>query len=113
MAQQTALNCHLDGQCNGGDPAEPLLKIDGQTVRERARVSVGGSRICIRRTNEYGPTPLLIGSVTAATPIDLASVKPGSIHTVTFGGRTSITIRSFGLIAWDNWFPPGRFPGRI
>lgn len=74
------------------DPAEPLLKIDGQTVRERARVSIGGSRICIRLTNEYGSTPLLIGSVTVATPIDSASVKAGSIRTVTFGGRNSTTI---------------------
>jgi lysophospholipase L1-like esterase len=94
MAQQTALIATWTASAMAADPdpAEPLLKIDGQTVRERARVSVGGSRICIRLTNEYGSTPLLIGSVTVAKPIDLGSVKPGSIHTVTFGGRTSITI---------------------
>jgi lysophospholipase L1-like esterase len=94
MAQHTALTATWTASAMAADPdpAEPLLKIDGQTVRERARVSIGGSRICIRLTNEYGSTPLLIGSVTVATPIDLASVKPGSIRTVTFGGRTSITI---------------------
>jgi lysophospholipase L1-like esterase len=94
MTQQTALIATWTASAMAADPdpAEPLLKIDGQTVRERARVSIGGSRICIRLTNEYGSTPLLIDSVTVATPVDLAGVKPGSIRTVTFGGRTSITI---------------------
>ena len=94
MAQKTALiaTWTTSAMVADPDPAEPLHKIDGQTVRERARVSIGGSRICIRVTNEYGSTPLVIGSATVATPIDASSVKPGSIRTVTFGGRTSITI---------------------
>jgi lysophospholipase L1-like esterase len=74
------------------DPDEPLLRIENQTVRERARLSVGGGQICIRLSNEYGATPLLIGSVTVATPNDRVSVRPGSIRTVTFGGRQSVTI---------------------
>src|SRR3954468_3041746 len=74
------------------DPDEPLLKIEDQTVRERVRVSIGGARIRIRLSNEYGSTPLLIGSATVAAPTDPASVRPGSIQTVTFGGRNSVTI---------------------
>src|SRR5271157_817372 len=68
-------------------PDEPLLKIEDQTVRERVRVSLGGDQLCIRLSNEYGSAPLLIGAATIATPNDPASVKPGSVHTVTFGGR--------------------------
>jgi lysophospholipase L1-like esterase len=74
------------------DPDEPLLKIEDQTVRERVRVSIGGDQICIRLSNEYGSLPLPIGSVTVATPNDAASVRPGSIRSVSFGGRTSITV---------------------
>ena len=76
------------------DPAinRPLLRIEDQTVRERVRVSAGGDRICIRLSNEYGSTPLLVGSATVAEPTDPSSVKPGSMQTVTFGGRTSVTI---------------------
>jgi lysophospholipase L1-like esterase len=76
------------------DPAinRPLLRIEDQTVRERVRVSAGGEQICIRLSNEYGSTPLLVGSVTVAAPTDPASVRPGSIQAVTFGGRSSITI---------------------
>ena len=94
IAQQTAMVATWTASAMAADPdpAEPLLKIDGQTVRERARVSIGGSRICIRLTNEYGSTPLVIGSATVSTPIDASSVKPGSIRTVTFGGHNSITI---------------------
>jgi lysophospholipase L1-like esterase len=75
-----------------GGPREPLTKIEKQTVRERIRASIGGPRICLRLSNEFGSTPLEIGSVTVAQPIDPASVKPESIQAVTFSGLNSITI---------------------
>lgn len=71
---------------------QPLLNIEDQTVRERVRVSIGGTQICIRLSNEYGSAPLLVGSVTVAIPIDPTSVKAGSIQTVTFDGHKSVTI---------------------
>jgi len=74
------------------DPNQPILNLQNQTVRERVRISVGGSRVRICLTNEYGSSPVLIGSVTAAAPTDPAGVKSGSIQAVTFGGRNSITI---------------------
>ena len=74
------------------DPNQPVLNLQNQTVRERVRISVGGSQIRIRLSNEYGSSPLHVGSVTVAVPDDVASVKSGSIHAVTFGGRDSITI---------------------
>ena len=73
-------------------PDDPLLKIANQTVRERVRLSVGGDGICIRLSNEYGTTPLLIGAVTVGVPVPPESVKPGSLHPVTFGGQKSVTI---------------------
>jgi lysophospholipase L1-like esterase len=94
MAQQTALVAAwaASPQAGGPNPAEPLDKIEGQTIRERVRVSVGGAQISILLSNEYGSTPLLIGSATVAAPHDFASVQRNSIRRVTFGGRTSITI---------------------
>jgi lysophospholipase L1-like esterase len=74
------------------DPNQPILNLQNQTVRERVRISVGGSRVRICLTNEYGSSPLLVGSVTAAVPTDPAGVKSGSIQAVTFSGRNSITI---------------------
>src|ERR1700730_9074879 len=74
------------------DPRKPLLNIEDQTVRERVRVSIGGAQVCIRLSNEYGSPPLLVGSTTVAVPSDSTSVRPGSIHTITFGGSNSVTI---------------------
>jgi lysophospholipase L1-like esterase len=79
-------------QSSAPNPKQPLLNIENQTVRERVRVSIGGSKICIRLSNEYGSTPLLIGAATVAKPADPLSIDPETIHAVTFGGRNSITI---------------------
>jgi lysophospholipase L1-like esterase len=89
-----------------GDPDEPLLKIEDQTVRERVRVSIEGARIRFRLSNEYGSTPLLIGSVTVAASSDPASVRPGSVQSVTFGGRNSISIAAGAPVVSD----PVEFP---
>jgi len=74
------------------DPQEPVLNLEDQTVRERLRVSIGGPELRLRFSNEYGSAPLLIGSVTVALPNDPATVKPGSIQSVTFGWHSSIAI---------------------
>ena len=93
-------------QAGSPNPNEPLLSIEDQTVRERVRVSIGGPRICVRLSNEYGSTPLLIGSATVAAPIDPTSVRPGSILTVTFGGRNTVTIPAGAPVLSD----PVAFP---
>jgi lysophospholipase L1-like esterase len=74
------------------DPDEPLLKIDDQTVRQRVRVSIGGARVCVRLSNEFGTAPVVVGAATLAEPAGVAQVKAGSIRGLTFGGRGSVTI---------------------
>lgn len=74
------------------DSKRPELNLEDQTLRERFRISVGGPEIRIRLSNEYGSSPLVIGSVTVAEPNDPASVNPDSIRVVTFGGQNLITI---------------------
>jgi len=73
-------------------PREPLVNINDQTVRERVRVSIGGSQIRLRFSNEFGSSALLIASATVAVPTDALSVKEKSIQNVTFEGRNSTTI---------------------
>jgi lysophospholipase L1-like esterase len=74
------------------NPRERFLNVDKQTVRERVRVSIGGSRIRLRFSNEFGSSPLLIGSATVAIPTDASSVKQESIQSIMFEGHNSITI---------------------
>jgi lysophospholipase L1-like esterase len=88
------------------NPDEPLLKIDDQTVRERLRVSIGGERIRIRLSNEFGSAPILIGAVTVAAANDPASVRANSMRTVTFGGSNSVVIPAGAPVLSD----PVAFP---
>jgi len=84
------------------DPDEPLLNIQDQTVRERIRVSVGGAKICLRLSNEYGSTPLLLGAATVAAPNGSeTSVRSDSIQAVTFDGHNSVTIPAGAPILSD------------
>ena len=83
------------------DPDEPLLKLAGQTVRERVRVSVGGQTFRVRLSNQYGTTPLTIGAATAARAVDAASVEPGSIRALTFAGRPSVTVPAGASVLSD------------
>jgi lysophospholipase L1-like esterase len=83
------------------DASEPLLNIENQTVRERVRVSVGGAQIRLRLSNEFGSTPLLIGSVTVALPNGPAGIQSASVRTVAFQGRHSVSISAGAPILSD------------
>src|SRR5690606_20138234 len=78
-----------------GDFALPVnvpVSLWNQTVRQVARVSVGGDRVRVRLSNEYGSTPLVIGAARIALAGDGAATVPGSSRILTFGGKASITI---------------------
>ena len=56
MAQQTAFvaTWAASPQAGSANPAEPLDEIEGQTVRERVRVSVGGRRRLLELLSSLG-----------------------------------------------------------
>jgi len=58
-----------------------------QTVRQVARISLGGQRLRIVLSNAYGRQPLTVGKATVAQPGQGGDVVAGSVRTVTFGGR--------------------------
>jgi hypothetical protein len=64
-----------------------------QTIRQNERLSIGGSRVRIVLSNEYGQMPLNIGAAHIALAADNGAIKSGSDHAVTFGGNPSIVIR--------------------
>ncbi|WP_265443722.1 SGNH/GDSL hydrolase family protein [Flexivirga meconopsidis] len=65
-----------------------------QTLRQVARISVGGSAIRLRFSNLYGDRPLVIGATTVARRAAAggAAVDPRSVRGVTFGGQRTVTI---------------------
>jgi lysophospholipase L1-like esterase len=64
----------------------------GVTLRETAHISLGGNKIRLRFTNEFGVDPLTIGDVHVALSAGGASIQPASDRGVTFGGATSVSI---------------------
>ncbi|GGN47123.1 lysophospholipase L1-like esterase [Actinoplanes campanulatus] len=93
-------------------PGDPLI-LNGQTVRQVVRTSVGGERLRIRLTNEFGATPLRIGEVRVAIRAgDGASTDavPGTDRRVTFGGREAVTVPAGAPLVSDPvrlGLPPG------
>ena len=73
-------------------PDAPLSGFYGQTVREVARVSIGGSGIVVRLTNEYGNTSISLDAVSVAFAAEHAGIRPGSCRPLTFGGNRATTI---------------------
>jgi lysophospholipase L1-like esterase len=66
-----------------------------QTVRQVVRASVGGSRVRIVLSNEYGTQALQLG----AASIALAS--EGSGKALTFGGQQSVTVPASAVVMSD------------
>jgi lysophospholipase L1-like esterase len=63
-----------------------------QTIRQVARISIGGSKVRIVLSNEFGDMPLEIGEAHVALAAHDGKIRTGSDRAVTFGGRPSIVI---------------------
>ncbi len=72
----------------GASPAQ----FSNQTIRQIVHVSMGGNRVRLRLSNEFGTTALRVGEVRIAQQLAGPSTVPGSDKAVTFGGRGSVTI---------------------
>ena len=75
----------------GPFPATPSF--DNQTIRQFVRLSVGGSRVRLRLSNEYGQLPVAIGAarvgVLASGGAADGSIATGTERVVTFAGASS------------------------
>lgn len=78
-----------------GLPAAALARaFRNQTVEQVVRLSIGGSGLRLRLTNEYGSKPLRVGAA-SVTLIDAAgAMLPGTRRVVSFGTRPGIVIPS-------------------
>ncbi|WP_129643077.1 GDSL-type esterase/lipase family protein [Peristeroidobacter agariperforans] len=65
---------------------------DNQTVRQIIPVSVGGSRVRIKLSNEYGVGALIVGAAHVAVQSTGASTVPGTDRALTFRGQASVVI---------------------
>lgn len=63
-----------------------------QTIREVARVSVGGSQVRLRLSNEFGFEDLGIDAACIALAGEDGAIQPMTSRHLTFGGRADATI---------------------
>lgn len=66
--------------------------LTGVTLREIARVTIGGPQVRIRFTNEFGLDPLTVSDAHVAVSAGGDAIQSGTDHAVTFGGATSVNI---------------------
>jgi lysophospholipase L1-like esterase len=64
----------------------------GQTVREIARLSLGGNGLILRLTNEFGTLPIELDAVRVAMAGEGGRVEPLTTREVTFGGSKRAVI---------------------
>jgi lysophospholipase L1-like esterase len=63
-----------------------------RTIRQIVHLSIGGSRVRVRLSNEFGTRPLLVGAASISIAAQDSSIVTGSLRPLTFGGSTSLII---------------------
>ena len=82
-------------------PPRNVLQVSGQTIRQLATVTLGGDRVRIRLSNEYGERPLKVGGASIALADTGSTIIDGSSRSITFGGQPSIVVRSGAVVVSD------------
>lgn len=67
-------------------------RLDDRTVRQVARVSLGGSRVRVVLSNQYGRVPLTVDAIQLARHAGGGTTDPATHHAVTFAGKPAVSI---------------------
>ncbi len=70
----------------------PSPGLSGNTLRQIVYTSIGGSRIRLRLSNEFGDAAVSFNSVHVATSVQGSTIAPTSDRTLTFSGVTAVSI---------------------
>jgi len=73
-------------------PFPATASFSNQTIRQTVRVSVGGTRVRLRFSNEYGAKPLVIGAARVALADEKGNITAGTDKPVLFAGQPTVTI---------------------
>jgi lysophospholipase L1-like esterase len=83
----------------GNLPPEPGFA--DTTLRQVVRVTLGGPRVRVRFSNEFGTVPLTLTAARAARAGSAGAILPRTDTALTFGGRASVTIAPGALAVSD------------
>lgn len=74
---------------------------DDQTLRQIVRISVGGDKVRVRFSNRFGEVPLVIDAASIGIQDTGATIVPGSLRELTFGGEPSIAVAAGAKVLSD------------
>ena len=63
-----------------------------RTIRQIVHLSIGGSKVRIRLSNEFGAKPVLVGTASVAMAGGTSDIVAASLRPLTFGGSKSVII---------------------
>ena len=81
----------------------PAPGLANNTLRQVVRVSIGGARLRVRFSNQYGSGPVTLNGAHLARSTGSSSIDTGSGKTLSFSGSASVTIPA-GSIVWSDPF---------
>jgi len=82
-------------------PAGVPFQFNRQTVRQVARLSIGGTRLRVVVSNEGGTAPLHVGSAHVARHGEGSAIVEGSDRVLRFGGQTEVAVPPNGRLISD------------
>lgn len=90
--------------------ALPATALEGATLRQVVRASLGGKRLRLRISNVFGDQPLTVGgaSIARSTHGDSSEIDADTLQPVTFSAMPSVTIPAGAYVVSD----PVDFPIR-
>jgi lysophospholipase L1-like esterase len=89
-------------QCPPAVPApSTFMHFKDQTLRQVVHTSIGGSNLRVVLSNTYGTAPLTIGAAHIALRDNDSSIRAASGHSLTFSGRSTMTIPANAVVYSD------------
>jgi len=82
-------------------PASAGPPLGPQTIRQVVRTSIGGSSLRIRLSNLFGTAPVTFGPVHVAVHAAGSAIRPETDHAVTFGGKSTVTVKKGADVVSD------------
>ena len=71
------------------------------TMREIVHTTIGGDRLRIRISNEYGDRPIVIGGAHVALRVTGSTTNAATDRALTFAGKPSVTVRTGAVVVSD------------
>lgn len=79
----------------------PAPYLERNTLRQALRVSIGGSRVRVHLSNEYGASPMQVRSAHLADHAGSGRIAAGTDRALSFDGRPDVTIPAGHAVVSD------------